>query len=90
MLKKGKVGRCTWDVGRRTLVLVILFMLVAANLFFFITSSRAQRYDYEEEELEDRREERQIREMNEMAFSIMFWILLGGSSTYVVARGLRR
>lgn len=78
-------------IKERRALTFILLILFALNSVFYITSSWAERYEDEEEErrMEDR-EGRQIREGNEMAFSIIFWLVLGGGSAYIVARGLRR
>ena len=78
-------------IKQRRALTFILLILFALNSVFYITSSWAARD--EDEELQRRmenREDRQMREGNEMAFSIIFWIVLGGGSAYIVARGLRK
>jgi len=79
-------------MSRRTRVLIFLLMLLFVSFLFYTTSLWAQRYEEEDEDMRriEEREDRQIREMNEMAFSVIFWLLLGGGSAYIAARGLRR
>ena len=78
-------------IKERRVLTFILLILFALNSVFYITSSWAARDEDEEEQRRmENREDRQIREGNEMAFSIIFWIVLGGGSAYMVARGLRR
>jgi len=78
-------------INERRALVFILVMLFVLNSVVYITSSWAARD--EDEELQRMKEdtgERQIREANEMAFSIIFWLVLGGGSAYIIARGLRR
>lgn len=78
-------------INERRALAFILVMLFALNSVFYITSSWAARDEDEElQRMREDRGERRIREANEMAFSIIFWLLLGGGSAYIVARGLRR
>jgi hypothetical protein len=78
-------------INERRALAFILVMLFALNSVFYITSSWAAGDEDEElQRIREDRGERRIREANEMAFSIIFWIILGGGSAYLVARGLRR
>ena len=78
-------------IKQRRVLAFILVMLFVLNSLFYITSSWAARDEDEElQRIREDRRERRIREGNEMAFSIIFWIILGGGSAYLVVRGLRR
>ncbi len=78
-------------IKQRRVLAFILVMLFVLNSLFYITSSWAARDEDEElQRIREDRRERRIREGNEMAFSIICWLVLGGGSAYIVARGLRR